>query len=477
MSPSASSTAAKSRRRPSRSRSAAAAASGTFDNYTAALRYLNALTNVETTRARRLGPELFTLDRMSALLKKLGDPQTQFRSVHIAGTKGKGSTCAVLDAALRSCGYTVGLFTSPHLIDLRERVQINGQLIPHAAFTELLQQVADAAAKLPAKLGGITYFEALTAVAFLRFADQAVDLAVIETGLGGRLDATNLIEPEVSVITAVGLDHTQILGDTPEKIAAEKAGIIKEGVPVITIQQTGEINAVLAEAAEKKNAEIQILGKEIDFSYRFESSPKLGPHTCVCLTTPRTSFEHVSVPLPGEHQALNCGLALAVLDRLRERGFELNETTMIESLETVELPGRMEMISTAPRVLIDGAHNPDSLRALMRSIGAHVPYDSMVVLFGCAEDKDVDGLLRELSLGADKIIFTRARGNSRACDPDELAKRFTAISGRMCQTADSIADALETAEQAVGREDLICVTGSFALAGEAKKHFIRAQHA
>jgi len=470
MSSSASSTTRKTRRRPSRRRSAAPPTTGPFDNYTTALRYLHGLTNFENTRARRLGPELFTLDRMAALLKKLGDPQTQFRSVHVAGTKGKGSTCAILETTLRSCGYTVGLYSSPHLTDVRERIQINGQMIPHPAFTAALQLVSDAAGKLPARLGSITYFEALTAMAFVRFAEQAVDLAVIETGLGGRLDATNLITPEVSVITAVGLDHTQILGDTPEKIAVEKAGIIKENVPAITLSQQGEVNAVLAAAAAEKNTEVRVLGSDIDFSYRFESSAKLGPHTCVCLTTPRIAFEHVSVPLPGEHQALNCGLAMAALDQLRERGFELDETTMIESLEGVVLPGRMEHIAVSPRVLIDGAHNPDSLRALMRSIGAHVPYDSMVVLFGCAEDKDIDGLLRELSLGADKIIFTRAAGNARACDPEDLARRFTEISGRMSQTASSLAAALDTAEHAVGREDLICVTGSFALAGEAKKY-------
>lgn len=460
------------RRRTRRASAAGKPLSG-FENYTEALRYMKSLTNLEMTRARRLSSDMLSLERMRALLKRLGNPQDEFRSVHVAGTKGKGSTCILLETALRSCNYTVGSFTSPHLMDVRERITINGQMIPHAAFTELLRQVVDAAEKLPAKTGQPTYFETLTAMAFLRFAEQAVDLAVIETGLGGRLDSTNVVTPEVSILTSIGLDHTQILGDTPEAIAREKAGIMKPGVPAITIGQGEGVAAVLAEVAEKTGAELRVLGKDIDFSYRFEASPKLGPHTCVCLTTERSSFEHVSVPLPGEHQALNCGLALAALDLLRERGFELKETPMIESLEGVSLPGRMELVSTSPRVLIDGAHNPDSLRALMRSIGAHVPYDSMVVVFGCAEDKDVDGLLREIALGADKVVFTKARGNQRACEPDDLAKRFAEVSGRMSQTEGSLADALATAEHAVGREDLICVTGSFVLAGEAKKHLLR----
>jgi dihydrofolate synthase/folylpolyglutamate synthase len=467
------STSAKSRRR-SRARRGSSRKPGKFQNYTEALRYLSSLTNFENTRARRLHPGVFTLDRMRALLKKLGDPQTQFKSVHVAGTKGKGSTCAMLDTALRASGYTVGLYTSPHLVDVRERIQIDGQLIPHQAFTSALQQVADAAAKLPAKMGAPTYFEALTAMAFLRFAEQAVDVAVVETGLGGRLDATNVLTPEVSVITAIGYDHTQILGDAIESIAREKAGIIKPGVPVITIEQAEDAAETLAEVAEDVGAELRVLAKDIDFSYRFEASPKLGPHTCVCLSTPRVAFEHVSVPLPGEHQALNCGLALAAIDALSERGFTLSETPMIESLEHVSLPGRMELVSRSPRILIDGAHNPESIRALVRSIGAHVPYDSMVLIFGCAEDKDIDGMLREIALGADKVVFTRARANQRAAEPDELARRFAEVSGRMSQTAPDYAAALETAELAVGREDLICVSGSFVLAGEAKKHALRA---
>ncbi|MEC9373409.1 MAG: cyanophycin synthetase, partial [Planctomycetota bacterium] len=191
-----------------------------------------------------------------------------------------------------------------------------------------------------------------------------------------------------------------------------------------------------------------------------------------CLSTERTSFEHVNVPLPGEHQALNCGLALAIIDKLRDRGFEAPEIRVIEGLADTVLPGRMELAWPEPRILLDGAHNASSLKALMRSVGVHMPYDSLVVVFGCAEDKDVDELLRCVATGADKLIFTKARGVPRALDPRELQMRFMEISGKMTQIAETLPEALDLASRAVSRGDLICVTGSFYLVGEAKKHLL-----
>jgi dihydrofolate synthase/folylpolyglutamate synthase len=262
----------------------------------------------------------------------------------------------------------------------------------------------------------------------------------------------------------------QILGDTLEKIAREKAGIFKPGVPALTIEQEAPVIAAMREAAAQVGAPFNVVGKDIDFSYRFEATPGMGRHTCVCLSTARSNYEHVNVPLPGEHQAQNCGLALAILDRLRERGFETPESKVIAGLAKTKVPGRMELAWSDPRILLDGAHNEASLGALVRSIGAHVPYDSMVMVFGCCEDKDVDGLLRKIALGADKLIFTRSKATSRAMDPRELQRRFMELSGKMTQVADTLPDALNLAARAVGRDDLICVTGSFYLVGEAKKH-------
>ena len=443
-----------------------------FENYPAAVKHLMERVDVERMRVRRISRDHFKLDRMRAVLKELGDPQSSLRFVHVAGTKGKGSTCALVASALEACGYTVGLYTSPHLVDLRERIQINGHMIPHATFSELMTRVNEAEAAIVAKHGPLTFFEVMTALCFLWFAEKAIDIGVIECGLGGRLDSTNVIEPEVAVVTSVSLDHTQFLGDTVELIAREKAGVFKRGAHAITIQQPEHVLAAMREVAEAAGATLEVLGTDIDFSYRFEATPKLGPHTCICLTSERSMFEHVNVPLRGEHQALNCGLALAIIDKLRERGFETPEHAVIDGLTDVrtKLPGRMEMAWERPRILLDGAHNPASIQSLIRSIGAHIPYDSMVMVFGCAEDKDVDALLTQIALGADKLIFTRAKSNSRAMDPYDLQQRFIELSGKMSQVAPSLPDALDIAARAVGRDDLICVTGSFYLVGEAKKH-------
>lgn len=440
-----------------------------FQNYHAAVKYLLDHVDVERIRASRVDPETFTLERMTALMKALGNPEQDLRAVHVAGTNGKGSTVAMLDACLRECGYTVGTYTSPHLTDLRERIQINDSLIPHHAFTALLSEVARAADTLPKRMGKPTFFELVTAVGFLRFAEQAVDVALIEVGLGGRLDSTNIILPDVCAVTGIALDHTHFLGNTLAEIAREKAGIFKPGVPAITIPQEPEVVAALRAVAEEKQCPFEVLGDEIEFSYRFEASPQLGPHTRVGLSTPRCVYEHVPVPLMGEHQALNCGLVLAILDKLTARGFELPEPKVNEGLAKTQVPGRMEVVWREPRILLDGAHNPAAVSALIKSIGAHVPYDSMVMIFGCAADKDVDEMLRRVALGADKVIFTRAKGNPRAMDPHELSRRFNHLSGKMSQVADSLDDALSIAARAAGRDDLAAVTGSFYLVGEAKK--------
>ena len=440
-------------------------------NYTAAIKHLTeGRLDLERTRLSRLRKTEFKLDRMRSLARALGDPQDGLRIVHVAGTKGKGSVCEMVAGALGACGYTVGLYTSPHLVDIRERIRIGGEMITYPAFTRAMQACAEAAAKVARRHGKATYFELLTLLALKHFADQAVDIAVIECGMGGRLDATNIIKPDVAAVTGISLDHPDVLGATLPAIAREKAGIYKAGVPALTIQQEPGVCEAMAEVAEAAGATLEVLGRDIEFSYRFEVTPRYGPHTCVCVNTERSAFEHLVVPLPGEHQAPNCGLALAVLDRLRGIGFDTPETKVIAGLEGLQIPGRMELAHRSPRVLIDGAHNAASMQALMKSIGLHVPYDSMVVVFGCSEDKDIDGMLRHVALGADKIIFTKARGNPRAIDPHDLRQRFGEISGKMAQVEETLPAALTTASRAVGREDLICVTGSFYLVGEAKKH-------
>jgi dihydrofolate synthase/folylpolyglutamate synthase len=381
----------------------------------------------------------------------------------------------MLASMLQACGYTVGLYTSPHLVDLRERIQIDGQMISHADITDLLRQVE----KLESKFGEHppSFFEVMTAVALRYFADQAVDIVVLETGLGGRLDATNVVTPLVCGLTHISLDHMNILGRDLATIAREKAGIMKKGVPVISVEQDPAVARAFDEAAAATAAPLEYTGKEIDFSYRFEANRELGPHTRVCVTTPTSRWEHLAVPLRGEHQAHNCGLALAMLDKLKAHGFAVPEDKVVAGLVATRLHGRMEEVCHQPRVIIDGAHNAASIQALIRSLGAHIQYDSLVVIFGCGQDKDVNGMLKQLALGADKIIFTKARANPRVSEPEELMSKFNDLSGKMAQTAPTLEEALRVAARAVSREDLIIVTGSFYLAGEAKKYFTDQTHA
>ena len=221
--------------------------------------------------------------------------------------------------------------------------------------------------------------------------------------------------------------------------------------------------------ATEAGTALETTGSEIDFSYRFEANKELGPHCRVCVNTDTSKFEHLAVPLKGEHQAHNCALALAVLDKLKAHGFHFEEQALIRGLAATDLPGRMEFVHDKPRVLIDGAHNSASIAALIKSLGAHVQYDSLVMVFGCGQDKDIDGMLEQVALGADKIIFTRAGDNPRAMSPGELQRRYESLTGKMAQTSAGLKDALNMAARAVGRDDLILVTGSFYLAGEAKR--------
>src|SRR5271154_5630119 len=403
-------------------------------SYQKALRFLLTLSDFERLRIVRYNSENFNLERMRTLLKKLGSPQEKFRSVHIAGTKGKGSTCAMIAAMLQANGYKVGLYTSPHLVDVRERITINGEMIPQVNFARLVRLMEPMIARIKPTP---TYFDVLTAMAFKYFADNKVDIAVVETGLGGRLDSTNVIKPDVTAITSISHDHMAQLGPTLAHIATEKAGIFKHGIPAVSVIQDPDAEAALKKVADKVGAPLDITGKTIEFSYRFEATRMLGPHNRVCLTTPNTRFEHLAVPLVGEHQAINCGLALSIIDKLKTRGIAINDSRAMEGLAKVTLPGRMEMLSQTPRVIGDGAHNAASLDALMRAIGQHIPYDSMVLIFGCCADKDVAGMLDRITSGADKVIFTYV-DNVRSADPHELAARYIELYGKMAQVAETL---------------------------------------
>ncbi len=438
--------------------------------YTRAMEFLMRHTDYERMRVVRYNTTTFNLNRMRRLLAELGNPHQAFKTVHIAGTKGKGSTCHMLAAMLHNVGLKVGLYTSPHLLNIRERIAVNGQPVSEDQVVRIIKRIEPAIKKLGADKP--TFFEILTAMGFCHFADEKVDIAVIETGLGGRLDSTNVITPEVTAITSISYDHMAVLGNTLAKIAAEKAGIFKKDVPALSVLQDPEVTPVLERVAREVHAPLEFVGTDIEFSHRFEITRPTGPHVRVSLTTERCHFEHITVPLIGEHQAVNCGLALAILDKLKARGMKFSDAKATAGLSTVKLPGRIETVWHDPRVIIDGAHNAASVKALFRGISQYIPYDSMVVIFGCNCDKDIDGMLEQVSLGADKVIFTRSDNNPKSASPEDLSSRYVERFGKMAQAVDTFSQAMDIATRAISREDLVTVTGSFYLIGEAKRFFL-----
>jgi len=442
-----------------------------FRTYKEAMKYIFSLTDYEKERRVSYNVTTFNLDRMKKLLSVLGNPQKKTRMIHIAGTKGKGSTATMLAKMLESNDYKVGLYTSPHVVNILERICVNSEMIPESKMLDLINRIHSPVKKLAEK-DEPTFFEIMTALAFMYFADEKADVAVIETGLGGRLDSTNLILPEVIGITSLSIDHVHQLGHTIECIAKEKAGIFKEGVPIVTVRQHPGAMKVLRTEASSKNASLNVTGMDINFSFRFENSRDKGPHNKICLSTPTSKFEHLSVPMHGRHQAVNCGLALALLDKLKNQGFEIDNEKAIAGLDDVNMTGRMEMIHGDPRVMIDAAHNAASIEAVVHAVGQNIPYDSMVIIFGCNNDKDINGMLNMLQYGADKVIFTRSSSN-KAMSPEELGDAYSEICDKMYQTASNLGEALHLAQNAVGQEDLILITGSIYLIGEAKKRFMK----
>ena len=446
-----------------------------FSNYNEAVKYLFEKTDYEKEKRVRYNVTTFNLNRMGKLLSLLGSPHKKIPTVHIAGTKGKGSTATMLARMLEANGYKVGLYTSPHLMHFHERIVVDSEMISEKEMYSLLNRIHAPVEKLSKNnKDAPSFFEIMTALALMHFVDVKVDIAVIETGLGGRLDSTNIIKPLVVGITSLSIDHPLQLGNTLDSIAKEKAGVFKSGIPIVTVKQKPEAMSVLKSHASAVDAPLSVTGDDIDFSYRFETSREEGPHMRICLTTPTSKFEHLRVPLHGNHQAINCGLALAMLDKLQTAGYKIDIDKVTEGLENVSLAGRMEMIYSDPRIMIDAAHNAASIKALIHAIGQNIPYDSMVIIFGCNCDKDVRGMLDQLQYGADKVIFTHS-DSVKAVRPEELADMYKEICGKMYQTAASLGEALQLAKGAVGREDLICITGSFYLIGQAKARLLSSQ--
>jgi len=474
--------------------------------YQSALAYLHERVNLERVPQDLAARHEYKLDRMHALCQALGNPQRGLKCVHVAGTKGKGSTCELISTMAQGCGLFVGLFTSPHISDIRERIRLGGKLISETAFTDVCRQVALVAESLEAALqpdsqaaasaspvaslghyngntpapqhssapslpqsDRATFFELMTAMCFVHFAAEAVDLAVIEVGLGGLLDCTNVITPEVSVLTLIGRDHMQILGDTVELIAAQKAGIIKPGIPAITFVQDPRALGVFRATAKRLGAPLLIAGESPTYTILSEPTRSGQQQWMVSIKTEHFDLQALPVPIPGEHQAHNLALALVTLDTLARRGMAITEAGAVAGLETTRLPGRFEVLRTTPRIVLDVAHNPESIDALMKTLRQNLQFDSLVMVFGCASDKDWPAMLAHLSTSCDKVFFTKSTGSPRAQDPKEMYRIYTRTYHKMAQISKSLPDAIRMAKAAAAAGDAICITGSFYLVGEAKK--------
>ncbi len=451
--------------------------------YKEALDYIYSFTDYEKQSAYRYAPEHFDLRRMERLTALLGNPQHHFQSVHIAGTKGKGSTAAMIASILRAAGYKTGLYTSPHLHTFRERIQLDGQLIGE-------QTVADLTARLQplvSQIEGLTTFEIMTALAFLYFAEERADLAVLEVGMGGRLDATNIVTPLVAVITSLSYDHTQYLGHTLALIAGEKAGIIKDGAVVISAPQSPEAMAVIEETCQKRGALLFRVGKQWiweggksnlegqSFTVHGRNpanhlSPQLPDHP---LSYERSFRHRYWIPLLGEHQLDNATIAVAVAELLPALGVHISEEAIVQGLRQVRWPGRLEILNRAPFLVVDGAHNADSAHKLVMALRKHFRYERLFLIFGASLEKDIDGMLQELLPLVHQAIITQAR-HPRATGLHFLRESFLAH-GCEPLSSRSVTEALDCALGLAREQDLICATGSLFVVAEVREAWARRQ--
>jgi dihydrofolate synthase/folylpolyglutamate synthase len=386
------------------------------------------------------------------LLSKFGNPQRDYKSVHVAGTNGKGSTAAMLASMLKQGGLKVGLFTSPHLVSFTERISINGVKI-----TE--EEVVELAASIREKASGInpTFFEVVTIMGFLYFRKKGVQWAVVETGLGGRLDATNVLEPEVSMITTLGMDHMEFLGDSLDDIAFEKAGIIKRNTPVVTASRMDAIE----KTARELGSDLYTYGE--DFSSTVKSSGLDG--VLFDYVSTERSIHDLTIPLPGDYQALNASLAIKTLDIIRGTAENIKDSIR-DGLSSLKWPGRLELVSHDPLVFIDGAHNPGAAAALAKTLrtGYLKNKEKFVLVMGVMGDKDIGEILKPLLPLAGEIIFT-APSYGRASNPRVLVE-YSSRMGHGSKTAGSVKEALDMARAASGGRPIL-VTGSFYTIGEA----------
>ena len=428
------------------------------DRYQAALDYVLSFADYE--RASR-SAVVFDLSRIEALLRILGEPHLAAKSVHIAGTKGKGSTSAMIASVLTASGYITGLYTSPHLHTIRERIQVDGKPIEENEFANLVEKLkpeVEAMNRL-GSLGELTTFEILTTLAFVYFKENKVDFQVMETGLGGRLDATNVVMPEVCAITSISFDHTEILGNTIAKIAAEKAGIIKPGSVVVCAPQIPEASTVIEKTCYEQGARLIRVGQEI----RWQRKESNYSGQSFLLQGVRDNYD-LTIPLLGEHQLDNAAVAVASLEVLAGLGARISPASIAAGLSRVSWPGRLQILQYSPLFVVDSAHNTDSVMKLRKALKQYFQFDDVVLIIGTSQDKDIAGMAAGLSSLSHNIIVTRSR-NLRAAATSALAAEFSEL-GLTPQVTENVASAVDMALAKATPRDLVCATGSLFVVAE-----------
>ena len=423
--------------------------------YKQPLAYLFSFVDFSLVHTFQISADRFNLQRMRDFAHLLGDPQECYPIIHIAGTKGKGSVAALCASALQADGYRVGLYTSPHLDDYAERIRVDGQNIPHETLVTRVEELKPLIAAIPE----ITTFEITTALAFDHFARQGVDAAVIEVGLGGRLDATNIITPLVTVITSISYDHTQILGDTLAKIAFEKAGIIKPGVPVVLYPQLDEARQVVEQVTLERGCRLI----QVDHQYKVDflsqsltgQALQLIPRSFPPLSA---SPVDLTIPLIGMHQAWNAATAYTALQIAAQNGLRITEDAIQAGFARVTWPGRFELLQQDPPIVLDCAHNRDSAAKLRQTLDQYFQDRPVVLLFGASEDKDIAGMFAELLPRVRHLIVVKSF-HPRAADPgilQQLAQPYLIP----VDIIPEIVDAFAEARRMASRDALLLVTGS-----------------
>jgi len=403
---------------------------------------------------------IFGLTQVERILNAIGNPHREIQAIHIGGTNGKGSTAAMMGSILQKEGYRVGVYTSPHLIRFTERIKVNGKEIEEeevAALAEWMKKEIEAAGITPP----FTFFDFTTAMALYYFKQKLVDLAVLEVGLGGRLDSTNVVDPLISIITNIAKDHEEYLGKSILKIAGEKTGIIKKGRPLITAATQPQVLRLFSKICKENGSPYFRVGKEFryvraedgDFDYEGLNRKLWSIH----------------LNLRGFHQVINATTALGAMEVLEDLGYRVSTDAMVDGLKEVDWPGRLEMVSFSPRVILDGAHNPAGALVLKESLGKEFQYQHLVLLIGIMKDKDIQSMLDLLAPLADHIILTKPHTDRAA--PPALLKKALGQNGKKAEIAEDLKQAVERGLSLAQKEDLLCITGSLYTVGEARAYF------